>query len=71
MRKMTLEEYGLPDENTIDEDGIRQRLTWRKGSQAHSISFVEEEAHPWFLVETSDTEHLDKIKGELRPSSGS
>ena len=34
-------------------------------------AFVEEEEHPWFLVETSDTEHLDKIKGDLRPLSGS
>jgi len=68
MREMTINMYGEPDENILDEDGTAQRMIWRNGSQGLALTFIEGGGDPWFLLETYDTTHLDKIDTDLRPS---
>jgi len=68
MREMTINLYGEPDENILDEDGIAQRMIWRNGSQGLALTFIEGDGDPWFLLETYDTTHLDKIDTDLRPA---
>jgi hypothetical protein len=33
-----------------------------------ALTFIEGDGDPWFLLETYDTTHLDKINTDLRPS---
>ncbi|MDB4306170.1 hypothetical protein N9980_01230 [bacterium] len=68
-RKTALDDYGEPNENILGEDGNPQRLIWRKGPHALSLTFVEGGGDPWFLFEAYDTTLLDKIDIDLRPSS--
>ena len=69
MREMTIGMYGEPDETILGESGIRQRMIWRHGPLEFTFTFYEGDGNPWFLLETIDTTHLDKIGGDLRPSS--
>jgi len=69
MREMTIGMYGEPDETILGESGIRQRMIWRHGPLEFTFTFFEGDGDPWFLLETIDTTHLDKINGDLRPSS--
>ncbi len=65
---MAFNTFGEPDENMVGEDGKRERLIWRNGSQAVTITFVKGDGDPRYLVERYDTKHLDKINTELRPA---